>query len=189
MPRLSNAIASGVLVAALALSGCGDSSSSATSHSPEIVFGSRVIPLNQKIPIRYTCDGIDISPPLEWGAVPSETKELVILLSALKPVTLPGQGKEAQLVLQWTVAGLQPTLHELPEGKLPPGAIVGRTKSGQHSYSVCPTRGTGVDYLFRIYALSRKLSLRHGFASSTLFRQAGRSALVKGEFVAGYTRA
>ena len=31
------------------------------------------------IPRRYTCDGEDISPPLEWTGVPASTRSFVVL--------------------------------------------------------------------------------------------------------------
>jgi phosphatidylethanolamine-binding protein (PEBP) family uncharacterized protein len=32
------------------------------------------------IPSRYTCEGDDISPPLEWSGVPEATKSLALLV-------------------------------------------------------------------------------------------------------------
>jgi len=31
------------------------------------------------IPRRFTCEGDDLSPPLEWSGVPEETRSLVLL--------------------------------------------------------------------------------------------------------------
>jgi len=34
----------------------------------------------QPIPQRYTCEGNDISPPLEWADIPAGTKSLALLV-------------------------------------------------------------------------------------------------------------
>ncbi|MCK4349504.1 MAG: YbhB/YbcL family Raf kinase inhibitor-like protein, partial [Candidatus Krumholzibacteria bacterium] len=31
------------------------------------------------IPSKYTCDGADVSPPLEWSNVPEDTKSLALI--------------------------------------------------------------------------------------------------------------
>jgi len=33
----------------------------------------------QKIPTKYTCEGADISPPLQWSGVPAGTKGLALI--------------------------------------------------------------------------------------------------------------
>ncbi len=190
MRRLSNAITGVALISALALSGCGSSDSSSTANSREIAFGSPVLEGRQKIPAKYTCDGKDIALPLEWGSVPNETKELVIFLFGLKLIN-PGAGQkqvQAKLNVQWSVAGLNPGLKELPAGRLPHGALVGSNQRGGRRYSVCPAKGQAENYLFRIYALSQNLSLKHGISSKRLLEQIETSTLGYGEFIAGYKR-
>ncbi len=34
------------------------------------------------IPGKYTCDGADVSPPLNWGVLPSDTKSLALICDA-----------------------------------------------------------------------------------------------------------
>ena len=43
--------------------------------SPAFTHGS-------PIPPRYTCDGEDVSPPLEWSGVPAGTRSLALLVEA-----------------------------------------------------------------------------------------------------------
>ncbi|HDK36258.1 MAG TPA: YbhB/YbcL family Raf kinase inhibitor-like protein, partial [Bacteroidetes bacterium] len=33
----------------------------------------------EMIPKKYTCDGVNISPPLKWTGVPSKTKSLALI--------------------------------------------------------------------------------------------------------------
>ena len=33
-----------------------------------------------EIPVRYTCDGDDVSPPLSWSALPAGTRSLALIV-------------------------------------------------------------------------------------------------------------
>ena len=35
---------------------------------------------NEMIPVQYTCDGQDISPPLTWSGIPAGAKSLVLIV-------------------------------------------------------------------------------------------------------------
>jgi phosphatidylethanolamine-binding protein (PEBP) family uncharacterized protein len=189
MRRLWSATTAGALILAVALAGCGQGSSS--PNGPEIALASPALE-GQRISAHYTCDGVNASPPLEWSAIPATTKELVLFLFDVTPqVGTPGQSAiRARLSVQWVVAGLKPALHEMAEGKLPPGAVLGRNREGHQRYSLCPAKGGGSKtYLFRIYALARPLALRPGFNGLGLLRQIDRPALESGQLVATYARA
>jgi phosphatidylethanolamine-binding protein (PEBP) family uncharacterized protein len=189
MRRRFDVIAGGALVLALALAGCGSGSSASTSEG--IALASPALKGGEAIPPRYTCDGRDLSLPLEWSAVPPEAKELVLFIFNLTPVDVaPGQTQiRAKLSVQWAVAGLKPTLNELAAGRLPHGAILGRNASGRRRYSLCPTKGTSKNYLVRIYALRDPLSVRPGFNGMALYRRIVEPALARGQFLASYARA
>ncbi|HEU0283171.1 MAG TPA: YbhB/YbcL family Raf kinase inhibitor-like protein, partial [Gallionella sp.] len=42
-------------------------------NSPSFAHGSA-------IPVRHTCDGLDISPPLGWTGVPAGTQSLALIV-------------------------------------------------------------------------------------------------------------
>lgn len=60
------------------------------------------------LPLRYTGDGDDISPPLAWDGTPPGTKELVLICD--DPDADPG------VFTHWLVYGLPPDSTALPEG-------------------------------------------------------------------------
>lgn len=74
------------------------------------------------IPAKYTCDGNNISPPLQMSEVPSEAKSLVIICD---DPDAPGK-----TWVHWTVWNIDPQTTEIPEGKAPPGTIQGVTDFG-----------------------------------------------------------
>jgi phosphatidylethanolamine-binding protein (PEBP) family uncharacterized protein len=140
-------------IAALTLSGCGVTATN--SGSPLATAGAVTVPLRSSairggaLPALYTCDGRDISPPLSWGAVPSDIQELALFAVGTKR----GGGGQAVASLEWAMAGVKPGLHRLAAGEVPPGAFMLTTSGGRNSYSICPAKGHSESYTFALYAL------------------------------------
>ncbi len=104
----------------------------------------------------YTCDGRDLSPPLNWSGVPAGTKELILYV-------MNGQPVGGRLFFDWAVAGLDPATGGIEIGKLPPGAVVGTNSFGERGYSICPSPGSAETYIFALFALPKALSPQKGF--------------------------
>jgi phosphatidylethanolamine-binding protein (PEBP) family uncharacterized protein len=187
--KLSRMAAGSACIGALALAGCGNSASSAsTNRKATIELTSPALTGNHRIPARYTCDGKDVLLPLKWGAVPSNTAELVVFILALKPVRTETGAVREQASIQWVAAGLNPTLHDILAGELPSGATLGRNRVGQTRYSICPTKGKPTNYLALLYALPQRLSTPRGFQGSALFNEINHLSTTHGLFVFNYTR-
>ncbi|MCP8320328.1 MAG: hypothetical protein H3Z52_05235, partial [archaeon] len=52
----------------------------ASSYMVKFTLTSKAFAEGQFIPVKYTCQGQDVSPPLEWQGVPDETVEFAIEL-------------------------------------------------------------------------------------------------------------
>jgi phosphatidylethanolamine-binding protein (PEBP) family uncharacterized protein len=195
MRAISNALTISVLLAALALAGCGDDGSSSTAATPtahlrRIAITSPAIGSgSEAIPARYTCTGKDISLPLRWKPIPAGTKELLLLMFTLTPVHVTGNAVREAIVPEWAVAGLPPTIRQLAPGRLPSGAILGRNAQGSSSYSICPTTKTRQAYMIALFASPRKLSPHPGFTDEALFAQLSRVKPPYGQLFASYLRA
>ncbi|HEY3960855.1 MAG TPA: YbhB/YbcL family Raf kinase inhibitor-like protein [Solirubrobacteraceae bacterium] len=108
------------------------------------------------IPTRYTCDGADVSPPLEWHGVPHGAAELFLLA-----IDLSGSSKDA---IQWAVGGIPPSASGLSAGSLPAGAVAGLNSAGKAGWGgVCGAKGQVHHVAFLFYALKQKLNLKSGF--------------------------
>jgi phosphatidylethanolamine-binding protein (PEBP) family uncharacterized protein len=130
---------------------------------------------NSKIPVRYTCDGAGVSPPLQWGTIPRGTVELALFVLDLKsePTVKP--------LVYWAVAGLQPTLTGISAGQLPPGAIVGRNRLGQSRYTICPAKSEGLQrYAVALLTMPRSTSVKPGFDATAFFKKALHTAEYSG---------
>ena len=95
------------------------------------------------IPARYTCDGDDVSPPIQWNAVPDGTQSLaLVVVDHDAPVT----GGSTH----WVVAGLDPPAGGL--GEATKEGVAGRNDAGTSGWSgPCPPSGTH-SYVFTLYA-------------------------------------
>jgi phosphatidylethanolamine-binding protein (PEBP) family uncharacterized protein len=122
----------------------------------KITLASSAFKAGGSIPTRYTCDGADVSPPLEWHGVPHGTAELFLLA-----VDLSGSTSDA---IQWAVAGIPPSASGLSAGSLPAGAVAGLNSAGKAGWGgVCGAKGQVHHVAFLFYALKQKLGLKSGF--------------------------
>jgi phosphatidylethanolamine-binding protein (PEBP) family uncharacterized protein len=122
----------------------------------KVRFTSPAFKPGAPIPVKYTCDGASISPPLEWGTVPHGTNEILILA-----IDLSGSASDA---IQWAVAGIKPSANSIPEGRLPAGAVAGVNSQGKVGWGgICGTKGQLHHVGFLFYALKHPLGLSSGF--------------------------
>lgn len=105
------------------------------------------------IPSVHTCDGRDISPPLEVSDVPEGTAALALVMD--DPDAPMGTFDH------WLVWNIPAGTTEIPEGAEPEG-VQGRSGFGTLGYGgPCPPSGTH-RYRFKLYALDQELDLAHG---------------------------
>ena len=119
-----------------------------------------------RLPALYTCDGRDIPPPLTWGAVPSEVHELALFALAVNT----REAGQSSLAVVWAMAGVNPALHHLSAGEVPPGAFLLTTTDGQRRYSICPPRGQTKSYEFALLALPSRASATPAIPGVSLLR-------------------
>jgi Raf kinase inhibitor-like YbhB/YbcL family protein len=110
------------------------------------------------IPARYTADGQDISPPLQFSDIPTQTKSLAIISD--DPDAPMGTW------VHWVVWNLPPQ-KDIPENmppipQSPDGIRQGTTDFGKIGWGgPAPPSGTH-RYYFRVYALDCTLELKAG---------------------------
>ncbi|HTC59350.1 MAG TPA: hypothetical protein VK691_04445 [Solirubrobacteraceae bacterium] len=190
MRRPMQATSSAMLLCALALALAACSGSS-TPKAVAITFKSPVV-VDNTLPSHYTCDGADVSPPLEWGKVPAGTKELALFMLALTPIH--GTGQYSTSVV-WGLAGVNPSLHRIAAGELPPGAHLAYAANGKQTrYSVCPARGQKRAYQFALYVIPSSITVPARFVGIKLLEvianpESKYNNNVGGAFAATYERA
>jgi len=108
----------------------------------------------ERIPVKYTADGENVSPPLQWTGVPEETIRLALICHD------PDAPREGGFT-HWVLYGLQPNVSGLPEnmpkttsgGDVP--CLQGFNSAGKPGYmGPSPPPGKPHRYQFTLYALS-----------------------------------
>ncbi|MFI7608259.1 YbhB/YbcL family Raf kinase inhibitor-like protein [Micromonospora sp. NPDC049366] len=134
------------------------------------------------LPDRFSRDGGNISPPLEWGEVPDEASELLLMVED------PDAGREA--FLHWLVSGIQPEAGGIGEGAAPDGAREWPNSFGERGWGgPQPPRGDDPHrYFFRLYALDRPLELPDAPQAADVRRAVKGHEFASGNMVARYAR-
>lgn len=112
-----------------------------------------------EIPVRFTCEGENISPPLEWSGVPDGTKSFALVVD---DPDAPDPAAPKRVFVHWVLFDLPADKRALSEGvgeALPPEAGAGRNDWGKASYGgPCPPIGRH-RYVHKLYALDTTLEL------------------------------
>ena len=112
------------------------------------------------IPGRYTCEGADISPPLEWSGVSAEAKSLVLIVD---DPDAPDPKAPKMTWVHWVVYDIPPTVKGFEEGVqyLPAGTQEGLNDWNRTGYGgPCPPIGRH-RYFFKLYTLDTMLEFSH----------------------------
>lgn len=122
-----------------------------------LTLNSRAFDDAGEIPSKYTCDGANVSPPLNITGVPDGTESLVLIVD---DPDAPDPDAPKMTWVHWVVYNLPPKGIELPEGasgKLPGGAKDGVNGWQRAQYGgPCPPIGRH-RYFFKVYALDTEL--------------------------------
>jgi Raf kinase inhibitor-like YbhB/YbcL family protein len=137
------------------------------------------------IPGKYTCDGMDVSPPLQWSDVPEGTKSFALICD--DPDAPVG------IWIHWVLYNLPGSTRELA-GNVPPrevlenGAMQGRNDFRRIGYGgPCPPRGVH-RYYFRIYALDKSLDVDAGISKKELTGAMKGHILAEAQLMGKYQR-
>jgi len=135
------------------------------------------------IPIKYTCDGDDISPPLVWSDIPENTASFVLIND--DPDAPVGTWDH------WILFNLEGKTTELAENvdlsKLA-GVQLGHNNWRRNDYGgPCPPYGTH-RYFFKLYALDMKLDLPAGSSKQDIKKAMAGHILAEAELLGRYKR-
>lgn len=109
---------------------------------------------NEMIPARYTCDGQNISPPLEFDSVPENTKSLILIV---EDPDAP-RGTFTHWIMYNIPADKIGLSENIPAGYIN-GSVQGKNDFGKVGYGgPCPPDGTH-RYYFKLYALDTMLNI------------------------------
>jgi Raf kinase inhibitor-like YbhB/YbcL family protein len=121
-----------------------------------MTIGSSAFAQHGAIPGQYTCEGEDLSPPLEWSGVPAGAQSLVLIVD---DPDAPDPAAPKMTWVHWVLYNLPPDGAGLPEAvkSLPRGTREGLNDWKRTGYGgPCPPVGRH-RYFHRLYALDAVL--------------------------------
>ncbi len=132
------------------------------------------------MPSKYTCDGMDVNPPLRIENIPPEAKSLALIVD--DPDAPRGTW------VHWVVWNIDSGTREIKENSVPAGARQGVNDFGKRHYGgPCPPSGTH-RYFFKLYAIDTTLAIGPDTTKAVLEAAMKGHILAQAEIVGLYRR-
>ena len=141
------------------------------------------------IPLKHTCDGADISPPLTWEGAPAGTKAFAMIAD--------DPDAPAGTWVHWVLFNIPGNTIKLAENipktetlkKDLDGAMQGRNDFRRVGYGgPCPPSGPAHRYFFKLYALDALLPLKAGATKQDVEQAMQGHVLQMAQLLGTYTR-
>ena len=145
-----------------------------TLSSPAFSEGSR-------IPERFTREGENISPPLNWTGIPEGTRSLALVVE--DPDAPRGT------FTHWIVFDIDPKTFEIGEDHAPESGRQGTNDWGQAEYGGPKPPSGEHRYFFHLYALDKKLDLPRGSTRDQVEKTMQGHILAEAELMGRYAAA
>ena len=144
---------------------------------------------NAAIPARFTCDGADVSPALNWTGLPAGTKSLALIVD---DPDAPDPRAPRMTWVHWVLYNLSPDAPGLPEAvastALPAQTGQGLNDWGRTGYGgPCPPIGRH-RYFHKLYALDTRLPDLGNPTKPALEKAMAGHILAKAELIGTYQR-
>jgi Raf kinase inhibitor-like YbhB/YbcL family protein len=131
----------------------------------------------EDIPKKYTCEGENVNPPLQFSDLPEETKTLAVIVE--DPDAPNGTFTHW---VAWNISPNKPITESNTTG------VNGLNSFGSEGYGgPCPPSGSH-RYYFKIYALDAKLDLPAGSKKEALQQAMEGHILASGELMGRYKK-
>jgi Raf kinase inhibitor-like YbhB/YbcL family protein len=151
----------------------------------EIKLMSAAFKEGQPIPRGYTCDGTNVSPPLEWTGVPKSATTLAIVCD--------DPDAPAGTWVHWVLFNLPSDVIGTVENTPQTETLLGGGMQGLNDFKKigyggpCPPRGRH-RYFFKIYALDSELPLKPGASKADLEKAMEGHIVAQGQLIGTYSR-
>jgi Raf kinase inhibitor-like YbhB/YbcL family protein len=183
----------GIMLVSAALVGCAQPSPPSETIAPPVgdettfTITSTAFATGADIPVKYTCNGQNVSPALYWTQVPTGTASFALIM----------YDPDAAYT-HWVIYNLPPDATGLPEAvpkgdTLANGALQGKIGSGGSGYPTgymgpCPPKGGPHHYQFTLYALDITLDLAAGASKDQVLQAMQGHILGQAQLVGIYQR-
>lgn len=141
---------------------------------------------NDPIPVEFSCDGKDSSPPLKWQDVPAEAKSLALICD---DPDAPGN-----VWVHWVTYNIAPKVSELSASLATTEELKDIGKQGINDFQKvgyggpCPPPGNAHHYYFKLYALDKVLELPTKPTKAQLEAAMKDHIIAQGELIGTYKK-
>jgi Raf kinase inhibitor-like YbhB/YbcL family protein len=138
------------------------------------------------IPSKYTCDGKNVSPPLQWSGTPANAKSLALIVD--------DPDAPAGTWVHWVLYDLPPATSQLSEETSRSQYLPGGAKQGINDFKhlgyggPCPPPGKAHRYFFKLYALDAQLGLQPGATKKDVESAMQKHILAQAQYLGTYQR-
>ena len=166
---------------------------------PPLQMSSGAFEPGGEIPVQYSCQGANLSPPLEWSGVPDGTQSLALVVD--DPDSQPPG------FVHWVIYNIPPASTGLPEGVPAEATLPDGTRQGANDFALfadegqtfpggAPISRIGYDgpcppaahrYVFTLYALDAALDLAAEATKADLLTAIEGHVLGEAELTGVYT--
>jgi Raf kinase inhibitor-like YbhB/YbcL family protein len=155
-------------------------------HAMSFEFTSTAFTGGGGIPEKYTCDGADVSPALNWHDAPAGTQSFALIAD--------DPDAPAGTWTHWIIWNIPAKTTKLPEGVPKVGEASDGVRQGKNDFKrigyggPCPPAGKPHRYFFKLYALKAKLDLNAGASRGELESAMKGNVLSQTEWMGTYGR-
>ncbi|MDB5036995.1 MAG: hypothetical protein JWQ35_523 [Bacteriovoracaceae bacterium] len=156
-----------------------------------MILESSAFQNNDSIPMQYSKEGENISPPLEWSNVPDGTVEFAIIME-------DPDAPQPEPFVHWLLYKIQPHVRKLAERISLDGiesgtgdaSLEGKNSFGEYRYGgpLPPIGDKPHRYNFSLFALRQNLSAKAGMTKEELLNAMNDHILEKAELIGTYQR-
>jgi hypothetical protein len=175
-----------MMLAGLVTAGCSQEPKSANGHVAKIQLASAAFADGQPVPVKFTGDGLDISPPLAWTNAPAGTKSFALIVD--------DPDAPAGTWTHWVIYDLPPGTTALAEDTLKTPQLHNGAKQGLNDFKKtgyngpAPPPGKAHRYYFKLYALDKITGLAPGASKADLLKAMDGHVLGEGQLMGTYQR-
>jgi Raf kinase inhibitor-like YbhB/YbcL family protein len=137
------------------------------------------------IPVKYTCQGPNVSPPLAWDKEPAGTGSLVLLVE--------DPDAPEKTWVHWALYNIPPGIGEIPEGLGSTPVLSNGLRQGTNDFGgigwggPCPPSGIH-RYYFKLFALDEALDLQAGLEEPQVLKAIRGHVLAQSTLVGVYQK-
>jgi Raf kinase inhibitor-like YbhB/YbcL family protein len=147
-------------------------------------LSSEAFKQNGKIPSKYTCQGLDINPPLAISDAPAGAKTLALIMD---DPDVPERIRKDRMFVHWVVFNIDPKTHAIKEGATALGTLGQNTGKMNRYMGPCPPDKEH-RYFFKLYALDRTIALEEGATKEQLLKAMEGHILAQCELIGRYEK-